>query len=581
MFPRKPGPRENMRRAVLLILALCFLTSITSPGFSEKPLRLFFEKNIPVERQPGEEHVVKQGEWLFKILESKGYSASQIQTLLPRIQTLNPHISDVNRLMPGQVIQISDISSASGVAVTPPRPASPAGSYDKTPYVVRSGDTLIQILQAHGVSQKLIFSQYMELFLQLNPEVPDSNTLRVGQEIILPVAAGAQQPEPPTPPAPRPAQPVVTAAAQPALAGSAQAGTAQAETGQLSRPAGNAVPPPAPQTLAPPQQPPARPVPAVAPPAPSAPAGGGQANATNDAPDPKKEARVPRTGLPLVKMVLEQMRFKFVPGDESMFPLPGAQWLIVKMLETPLVEAPWGGKILFCPVPRNAEWIQNANKLGMRVCTVSPRWDLQEVLEKLADSFPKHFRLWEASKDLVLSHNGVGVTLQSPQIAIMARGGQKDVHLVWTRQSPDSAPLPQGLHEVLEEARVRLVELDAYNELSRLPVRPRESIYVPVATHMDIIRAMNPSDPEATFGQTLPDSLGSLLQVLRGKDLLRQGMVQASWSSGPQKRIAVQVPAWTVSGGKARIAILDRRHADPYLVSVLSNEGYTCFVLPD
>ncbi|MDP3429342.1 MAG: hypothetical protein Q8R89_03325, partial [Desulfomicrobium sp.] len=149
------------------------------------------------------------------------------------------------------------------------------------------------------------------------------------------------------------------------------------------------------------------------------------------------------------------------------------------------------------------------------------------------------------------------------------------------RQTPESAPLPQGLHEVLEAAQVRLIELDAYNELSRLPTRPRESIYVPVATHMELIRAMNPSDPEQTLGQTMPDSLGSLLQVLRDKDLLRQGMVHVSWSSGLQNRIAVQVPAWTVSGGTARIVILDRRFSDPYLVSVLSNEGYTCFVLPD
>ncbi len=567
-----------MRRAVLLILALCFLTSITSPGFSEKPLRLFFEKNIPVDRQPGEDHVVKQGEWLFKILESKGYSASQIQTLLPRIQTLNPHIPDMNRLLPGQVIQIPDFSSASGIAVTPPRPAPPAGSYDKTPYVVRSGDTLIQILQAHGVSRKLIFSEYMELFLQLNPDVPDSNTLRVGQEIILPVTAGAQSPAPPAPPSPTlpPAPPAATAQSQPA-----SSRVTQAAPSQPSRQARNAASIPAPQVQTAPLQPQVQIVPEVLPPAPPAPGGTGQDNVNASSAGPKKEERVPRTGLPLVKTVLEQMRFKFVPGDESMFPLPGSKWLIVKMQETPLVEAPWGGRILFCPVPKNSEWIQSANKLGMKVCTISPRWDLQEVLEKLAATFPKHFRLWGAGQDLVLSRNGVGVTLQSPQIAIMERGGQKRIHQVWTRQTPETAPLPQGLHEVLDDAQVKLIELDAYNELSRLPTRPRESIYVPVATHMELIRAMNPSDPEETFGQTMPDSLGSLLQVLRDKDLLRQGMVQASWSSGPQNRIAVQVPAWTVSGGKARIVILDRRFSDPYLVAVLSHEGYTCFVLPD
>lgn len=566
-----------MRRAVLLILALCFLTSISSPGFSEKPLRLFFEKNIPVERQPGEEHIVKQGEWLFKILESKGYSASDIQSLLPNIQTLNPHIPDMNRLMPGQVIQIPEVSSKADSVATRPKPSAPPGSYEKMPYVVRAGDTLVQILQAQGVPTKLIFSEYMDLFLTLNPDVPDSNTLRIGQEVVLPVISKGERAQPSTPapqPTPKQAPPPAAQTPQPASAATPRTGATaaarQAASALVSPTAQPAETPPRPQIA-----------PEVLPASASAQDSAGQTATTNATTTSQKNERVTRTGLPLVKTVLEQMRFKFVPGDESMFPLPGAQWLIVKMQETPLLEAPWGAKILFCPVPKNADWIQNANKLGMKVCTISPRWDLQEVLEKLATSFPKHFRLWGANQDLVLSHNGLGVTLQSPQIAIMERGGQKRIHQVWTRQTPESAPLPQGLHEVLEEAQVKLIELDAYNELSRLPTRPRESIYVPVATHMELIRAMNPSDPEQTFGQTMPDSLGSLLQLLRDKELLQQGMVQASWSSGPQNRIAVQVPAWTVSGGTARIAILDRRFSDPYLVSVLANAGYTCFVLPD
>ena len=572
-----------MRRAVLLILALCFLTSITKPGFSEKPLRLFFEKNIPVDPQSGQEHVVKQGEWLFKILESKGYSPSQIQRAMPGITALNPHIPDINRLMPGQVLQIPEVSSAVSLAIAPPKMAAPVGSYEKMPYVVRSGDTLIQVLQAQGVPTKLIFSQYMDLFLKLNPDIPDSNTLRVGQEIILPVVIQGAA----TPPSPAPTpSPVPLLPPDPSQPGPAQAGPpgrpplatipgqgGEAQSRQTAAQASPLVLPP-------------RPVPAeVAPKAPVVIADKepvkNQAGQTNSTQGAKKEQRTPRTGLPLVKTVLEQMRFRFVPGDESMYPLPQAQWLIVKMLETPLVDTPWGEKIIFCPIPKNAQWIEGANKLGMKVCTVSSRWNLQEVLEKLASTFPKHFRLWGAGKDLVLSSNGVGVTLQSPQLAIMEQGGQKRIHVVWSRLAPDSPPLPQGLHEVLDSAQVKVIELDAYNELARLPSRPRESIYVPVATHMDLIRTMNPNDPEATFGQTMPDSLNALLQVLRDKDLLHQGMVQVAWSSGAQNRIALQVPAWTVSGGSGKIAILDRRFSDPFLVSVLSQEGYACFVLPD
>jgi murein DD-endopeptidase MepM/ murein hydrolase activator NlpD len=577
-----------MRRAVLLILALCFLTSITKPGFSEKPLRLFFEKNIRVEQKPGDEHIVKQGEWLYKILESKGYSATQIQRILPDITALNPHIPDINRLMPGQVIQIPEASSATDTGIRrPPRLAAPK-SYKKTPYVVRTGDTLIQILKAQGVPNSLIYSQYLDLFLELNPEVPNTNTLRVGQEIILPVTNQTEKVMATTPPrapaaqrAPKSEQTVVVQATAPSQAAPSRSASARGVSA-----------PSAPGPIQPLQkQPePSAPEPAQAPAAvlPKSPPAAsdsaesadsfGQSGASNATAEKK---RTPVSGLPFVKTVLEQMRFKFLPGDESMFPLPGAEWLIVKMSETPLLDAPWGDKVLFCPVPKNAQWIGNANKLGMKVCTISPRWSLQEVLEKLSSTFPKHFRLWGAGKELVLSRNGVGVTLLSPQMAIMERGGQKRIHMIWSRQTPDSPPLPQGLHEVLDESQVKIIELDAYNELSRLPSRARDSIYVPVATHLEIIRAMNPGNPEETFGQTMPDTLSSLLQLLRDKDLLRQGMIQAAWHEGAQNRIAVQVPAWTVSGGTSRIAILDRRFSDPFLVSVLSHEGYTCFILPD
>ncbi|UTF51058.1 LysM peptidoglycan-binding domain-containing protein [Desulfomicrobium sp. ZS1] len=572
-----------MRRAVLLILALCFLTSITKPGFSEKPLRLFFEKNIRVEQKTGDKHIVKQGEWLYKILESKGYSATQIQRILPDITALNPHIPDINRLMPGQVIQIPEASSAADTGIRRPPPLAAPKSYAKTPYVVRTGDTLIQILKAQGVPNSLIYSQYLDLFLELNPEVPNTNTLRVGQEIILPVTNQAEKvmapvpsPAPAAQRAPKSEQTVVTQTAAPSQTAPARSTSARSAPAPI-QPLQKQPEPSAPE----PGQAPAAVLP-ITPPASSDSAGSadsiGQSGATNATAEKK---RTPVSGLPFVKTVLEQMRFKFLPGDESMFPLPGSEWLVVKMSETPLLDAPWGDKILFCPVPKNAQWIGNANKLGMKVCTISPRWSLQEVLEKLSSTFPKHFRLWGAGKELVLSRNGVGVTLLSPQMAIMERGGQKRIHMIWSRQTPDSPPLPQGLHEVLDEAQVKIIELDAYNELSRLPSRARDSIYVPVATHLEIIRAMNPSNPEKTFGQTMPDTLNSLLQLLRHKDLLRQGMIQAAWYEGAQNRIAVQVPAWTVSGGTGKIAILDRRFSDPFLVSVLSHEGYTCFILPD
>jgi murein DD-endopeptidase MepM/ murein hydrolase activator NlpD len=580
-----------MRRAVLLILGLCFLTSITRPGFSEKPLRLFFEKNIDVEDVVAEEHTVQQGEWLFKILQEKGYSETQIQRIMPGIQALNPHIPDLGRIKPGQVIRIPE-----GVPAAPPqqpRPVAdiPADSYEKKAYVVQGGDTLVEILQRQGVPTNLIFGKYMDLFLELNPSVPDTNTLRAGQKIILPLVKGeaapatatAEAPQPqreekvleeqavpemPVTLVPVPVSPGARVTASPKATDATGPGLPDVSPDAAPRvlPAAPAAPAPVPEAL---QQAPAPPAKSPAP------------NAATNATGPA-DTRTPQTGLPFVRDVLQEMRFSFMPGDESMFPLSGSEgWLHVKLFETPLVETPWGERVLFCPVPKSADWIANANRLGMKIATVSPRWSLQEILEKLAQSFPRHFRLWSGERELVLTRSGIGLTLQSPRMAIVDTGDRKTVHMVWARRSPNEAPLPQGLHEVLEEAQVKVIELDAFNELSRLPTRPKDSIYVPVATHMDLIRAINPRDPEAYFGRNLPTDLNSLLQLLRSSDALQQGMANASWTNGPGSRIGLQVPAWIVTGGTARVILLDRRFADPYLVSVLSREGYMCFVLPD
>jgi len=558
-----------MSRRVVLFLGL--LAIMTQPVLAEQPLRLFFEKNIQVETKPEGGHKVQEGEWLYGILKAKGYSAARIKESLAAIQALNPHIPDINRLKPGQIIHIPDALPAANV--TRNTAPVPPGSFEKVPYVIRPGDTLVQVLQAQGVPTKLIFGKYLNLFLELNPDVPDTNTLRAGQKVVLPVLKAEEAPpavvQTPVTPAEVPAGPEPLRAPHNERPFSI---LPEAPAPTLTAPAAStSTPPPVPQAEAPPTPPV---------PLPSTPVQ--TDNATADANATKTEnAKQPRAGLPLVRAVLEKMRFRFTPGDESMFPLPRSGWLHVRLQETPLIEPPWGGKALLCPVPKSTEWITGADQLGMKVCVVSSRWSLQDVLEKLAVAFPDRFRLWETGRDLVLTHDGVSVTLQSPQLVISERGGKKSVYMVWARQSVDEPALPQGLHEVLEEAQVKVIELDAMNEFSRLPSRPRESIYVPVATHLDIVRVMNPDNPEALFGQTLPDNLNSLLQLLRDKELLHRGMVQASWFGGARNRITLQVPAWTVSGTASRIALLDRRFADPYLVSVLAHEGYSCFILPD
>ncbi len=568
-----PEPRNQpMRRAVVLILCLCFLTSTTRPGFSEKPLRLYFEKNIVAEEKSEDQyqHTVQDNEWLFKILTSKGYTAAEIGKLMPLIQAMNPHIPDVNQLRPGQVLHLPEPAKAMHIATTNVR--SSHNEYSVVPYTIQSGDTLAQILQNHGVPTNLIFGQFMDLFLTLNPQIPNTDTLRVGQEVTLPVPKATAPERPSILPAPSPLDEDsgnrTTQNASGAITGNGHVGPGQPGAGFGPSDVGSGVGrehtsfpspgSPLPVTSSSPQV--------------------VSLNATQSEPKPE---RVPRTGLPLIRTILEQMRFSFAPGDESIYPVANGEWLHVKMHETPLIYTPWGEKVLLCPVPKNEQWISNAKSLGMQVCAVSSRWSIQDVLDKLSNTFPEYLRLWEPGRELVLSRGDISFTLQAPQILIVDNRGQKNVYVVWRRPNPESHPLPQGLPEVFEQANVKVIEMDSYNELSRLPTRPRESVFVPVATHMDVIRAMNPDKPEEIFGPALPDSLSSLFQTLKAKDLLRQGRIHVGWSAGPQRRLSLQVPAWSIATDQAKIALLDRRFAEEYLVSLLSHEGYTCFILPD
>ena len=93
------------KRLVFLILAAGLLTSATRPGFAEKPLRLFFEKNIETAKRPEPQtHTVREGEWLIRILEEKGYTKQEIRELLPVMKELNPDITNLNLLRSESVV---------------------------------------------------------------------------------------------------------------------------------------------------------------------------------------------------------------------------------------------------------------------------------------------------------------------------------------------------------------------------------------------------------------------------------------------------------------------------------------------
>lgn len=489
--------------------------------------------------------------------------------MMPEIQRSNPQIQSLDQLKPGQILHIPGLKQKVEIKKEPvqvPTPKTSQSAIQKA-YIVRAGDTLVSIMQQHGIPKNLIYSKYMKLFQDANPDIRKIDSLRPGQSVIIPPPEqaelrGAGHASSETRALPGNGSANATGAAQSGAITPESAWT-QGQFAQIPL-----IPGPFPGSAIPPIIPPQS---TTLPPTPD------HAENATDIP----EAKVPTTGLPYIQNILKEMRFSFAPGDEELYPLPNDGWLQVKLKETPLLTTPWGERVLLCPVPKNSEWIAKANKLNMQVCSISADWSLPGILAKLAEKFPDQIRIWDPGTDLSLSRNGLGITLRSPNMAIIQYRGQKMVYALWGRQIPDERALPQDLPEVLGDMQIKVIETDQFNDVCRLPTRPKQSIFVPVAERTELIRALAPDDPEQLFGPTLPQDLNELLRLLKSKDKLRQGFASLDWSGGSNRHIALQVPAWIIEPISRKVILLDKKFADEYLVSLLTHAGYTCFVLPD
>jgi hypothetical protein len=130
-----------------------------------------------------QEYVVKEGDWLVKILREKGLIRDQnLPELLSLLRKLNTSLQDLNMIQPGEKIIIL-------VKVVPDR-----GSEREAPrklkhetYTVKRGDILSRVaMRRYNLSKEEFNRGYLRLFAACNPSIEDPNRLLVGQVIKLP-----------------------------------------------------------------------------------------------------------------------------------------------------------------------------------------------------------------------------------------------------------------------------------------------------------------------------------------------------------------------------------------------------------
>jgi len=190
-----------------------------------------------------QEHVVKKGDWISKLLRRtgvlEGRNPRELSQLLEAIKKLNKSLSNLDRIQPGQrIVILAKAPPEKSPAVEKPKTASatapiekqattkkPTPTKKKTPtvkpppetkeplppvparkelkyenYTIRQGDLLSKVVLARypTMTMRLFYNEYWGLFKKTNPSITDPNRLYWGLKIRLPLYP-PQYEEGPTP----------------------------------------------------------------------------------------------------------------------------------------------------------------------------------------------------------------------------------------------------------------------------------------------------------------------------------------------------------------------------------------------
>ena len=130
-----------------------------------------------------EEYVVKEGDWLVKILREKGLmNERNLPELLSLLRKLNASLHSLDMIQPGEkIIILVKVVPGSGAEEKGPRKLR----YET--YRVKQGDILSRVAMGrYGLSKEQFNREYLRLFAETNPSIKDPNILSVGQIINLP-----------------------------------------------------------------------------------------------------------------------------------------------------------------------------------------------------------------------------------------------------------------------------------------------------------------------------------------------------------------------------------------------------------
>jgi hypothetical protein len=154
----------------LWLLSLLLVFPAVSMWAAEGTAHLTFRKAV-LSKENEKVYIIRSGDTIARIVRKLGWSA---QRRYKEIKQLNPHITNLNRIYPGQKLLL-------------PPPKQQEGATGDAPgiinYTAKEGDSLTRIIASELRAGPTELAKILRLVKQMNPEVTNLNKIYPGQVI--------------------------------------------------------------------------------------------------------------------------------------------------------------------------------------------------------------------------------------------------------------------------------------------------------------------------------------------------------------------------------------------------------------
>jgi LysM repeat protein len=150
------------------VMSLLILSPAVSLMAAEGTAHLTFKKSAPGNDNK-QAYIIRSGDSISRIVQKLGWTAPRYSM----IRRLNPHITDLNRIYPGQKLILT-------------LPDEQSGTPDVGNYTAKEGDSITSIIISELNTPPSEAVKILRLIKQLNPEVTDFNKIYPGQVIKIP-----------------------------------------------------------------------------------------------------------------------------------------------------------------------------------------------------------------------------------------------------------------------------------------------------------------------------------------------------------------------------------------------------------